>query len=135
LLSILLIGALGLLGVGLAYFVFIGVRALYRSAKRIASDAGHGRSAGPRAILRMAVWAAFFGIYYGFLYFLGRRMGWWALIPGAVGGVAMILSLLQTDRLLTVQRAPAWQQLGMAFTVVLVIAAMIAATWVAAVGG
>jgi hypothetical protein len=134
LLPILLIGALLLLGAGLAYFIFIGVRAIYRGASRTARDAGHAASgAGQRAILRMAVWAAFFGIFYGFLYFLGRWLGWWAVLPGLAGGVAMIVSLLQADRLLTVQRGAAWQQVGIALTIVVVLAAMVSVTWFAAV--
>jgi membrane associated rhomboid family serine protease len=81
----------------------------------------------------MAVWAAFFGIFYGFLYFLGRRMGWWAVLPGLAGGVAMILALLQADRLLTIRREAAWQQVGIALTIVVVLAAMVSVTWFAAV--
>ena len=133
-LPILLIGALLVFGAGLAYFIFIGVRAIYRDASQTARDAGHAKGgAAQRAILRMVVWAAFFGIFYGFLYFLGRRMGWWAVLPGVAGGVAVILSLLQADRLLTIRRGAAWQQVGIALTIVVVLAAMVSVTWFAAV--
>jgi hypothetical protein len=135
LLPIALAGALLLFGAGLAYFVFIGARAIYRSASGTARGAGHDPgSAGQRAIVRMVVWAAFFGIFYGFLFFLGRRMGWWAVLPGIAGGVAMVLSLLQTDRLLTMRRDGRWRpQLRIGLIVVLVLAAMISVTWFAAV--
>jgi len=126
-------GALLLFGAGLAYFVFIGARAIYRSASGTARAAGHdASSAGQRAILRMVIWAAFFGIFYGFLYFLGRRMGWWAVLPGAAGGVAMVFSLLQADRLLSIPRGGR-QQLAIGLTIVLVLVAMISITWLAAV--
>jgi len=121
-------GALLLFGAGLAYFVFIGARAIYRSASGTARAAGHDAgSAGQRAILRMVIWAAFFGIFYGFLYFLGRRMGWWAVLPGAAGGVAMVFSLLQADRLLSIPRGGR-QQLAIGLTIVLVLVAMISIT-------
>jgi len=126
-------GALLLFGAGLAYFVFLGARAIYRSASGTARAAGHDPgSAGQRAILRMVIWAAFFGIFYGFLYFLGRRMGWWAVLPGAAGGVAMVFSLLQADRLLSIPRGGR-QQLAIGLTIVLVLVAMISITWLAAV--
>jgi hypothetical protein len=132
-LPILLIGALLLLGGGLGYFIFLGVRAIYRGASHTARDAGHAhRSAGRRAALRMTVWAAFFGIFYSFLYFLGRRMGWWALVPGLLGGIAMIFSLLQADRLLTIHRGEAWQQFSIGLTIVVVLATMASVTWFAA---
>ena len=132
-LPIVLSGALLLFGAGLAYFVFIGARAIYRSASGTARAAGHDAgSAGQRAILRMVIWAAFFGIFYGFLYFLGRRMGWWAVLPGAAGGVAMVFSLLQADRLLSIPRGGR-QQLAIGLTIVLVLVAMISITWLAAV--
>ena len=58
-----------LLGVGLGYFIFIGVRAIYRGASATAQQAGHSpASAGRRAILRMLVWALSFGLLYFFLY-------------------------------------------------------------------
>jgi hypothetical protein len=133
LLPIVLSGALLLFGAGLAYFVFIGARAIYRSASGTARAAGHDAgSAGQRAILRMVIWAAFFGIFYGFLYFLGRRIGWWAVLPGAAGGVAMVFSLLQADRLLSIPRGGR-QQLAIGLTIVLVLVAMISITWLAAV--
>ena len=100
----ILIGVLGLFGIGLTYFVVIGVRAIYRAAAQTATEAGHRRgSAAVRAVIRMTVWALFFGAYYLFVYVLGRRLGWQAAIPAAVGLAAMVWTLLQADRLLTIR--------------------------------
>ena len=128
-------GAL-LLGAGLGYFIFIGVRAIYRSTSQIARDAGYPHaSAGRRAALRMAVWAAFFGLFYAFLYFVGRRIGWWALVPGMLGAAAVIFSLLQADRLLTIRRGAVREQLSIVLTIVAVIAGLASITWFAASAG
>ena len=55
-----------------------GLSDMFGGASGTALGAGHDPgSAGQRAILRMVIWAAFFGIFYGFLFFLGRSMGWW----------------------------------------------------------
>ena len=72
-LQVILIGVSGVFGVGLLYFIFIGVRAIFRQARRIASGAGHLQSA--------AAWRAQYrawpsgrcssGVFYLFLYFLG----------------------------------------------------------------
>jgi hypothetical protein len=136
LLQAILIGVAGLFGVGLVYFVFIGVRGLFRQARRIASGAGHLQSAAAwRAILRMAVWAVFFGVFYLFLYFLGLRLGWWALIPCAIGLVGMIWGLLQADRLLIVRSDDVRQQVGIAATLTGLIAGFVSIIWFAAAHG
>jgi hypothetical protein len=136
LLQAILIGVMGLFGVGLVYFVFIGVRAIFRQARRIASGAGHlQRAATLRAVLRMAVWAVFFGAYYLFLYFLGLRLGWWAAIPAAIGLAGVIWGLLQADRLLTVDRDDVRQQVGIAATLTGLIAGYVSVIWFAAVHG
>jgi predicted secreted protein len=103
----------------LGYVVFLAVRALFRQARGIARDAGHPRgSASLRAVLRMTVWAAFFGLYYFFAFTVGKRLGWWA-VPLAVAALAgMIWCLLLADRLLTVKAGDVRQQAGIAVTVV-----------------
>lgn len=100
--AFLLIAALLL--AGLLYFVFAGVRALFRRARQLAREAGHreGRAA-VRAVLRMALWTLFFLLFYLFAFFTGRRLGWWALPPAAAGLVLMIAGLLLADKLLTVR--------------------------------
>lgn len=136
LLQVLLIGVSGLFGAGLMYFVFIGVRAIFRQSQRIASSAGHLRGAAVwRAVLRMAVWAAFFGVFYLFLYFLGLRIGWWALIPAAIGLAGIIWGLLQADRLLTVDAEDVRQQVGIAATLTGLMAGFVSIIWFAAVHG
>jgi hypothetical protein len=136
LLQVLLIGVMGLFGVGLVYFVFIGVRAIFRQARCIASGAGYlQRAATLRAVLRMTVWAVFFGAYYLFLHFLGLRLGWWAVIPAAIGLAGMIWGLLQADRLLTVNRDDVRQQVGIAATLTGLIAGYVSVIWFAAAHG
>lgn len=89
---------------GLLYFVYVGVRALFRQARAIAREAGHREgSATARAILRMALWALFFLLFYLFAFFVGRRLGWWSLPPLVAGLVLMIAGLLLSDKLLTVR--------------------------------
>lgn len=129
----ILIGVLGLSGIGLAYFVFLGVRAIYRDARRTAAEAGHRRAAASvRALVRMAVWALFFGAYYLFVYVLGRRLGWQAAVPSAVALVAMIWALLQADRLLTVRPDAVRQQLGIGAAIALLLAVFASVIWLAA---
>jgi len=129
----LLIGVLGLFGLGLVYFIVIGVRAIYRAARQTAVDAGHRRgSAATRAVIRMAVWALFFGAYYLFVYFLGRRLGWQAAVPSAVGLMAMVWALLQADRLLTIGPGAVRQQLGIGIAVGVVLGIFVSAIWLAA---
>jgi len=98
----LLAAGLGLLGLGLIYFVFIGVRAIFRDARARALGAGHRPvAASLRALLRMGVWAVCFGAFYAYLYFLGRRFEAWAVLPGVLGLAALIWALIQADRVLT----------------------------------
>jgi hypothetical protein len=130
---LILFGVLGLFGIGLAYFVAIGARAIYREARRTAHEAGYPRAAAAvRALVRMAVWALFFGTYYLFVYLLGRRLGWWAAVPSAAGLLAMIWALLQADRLLTVRPEAVRAQLGVGAAVALVLALFASVIWVAA---
>jgi hypothetical protein len=136
LLTTTLIGALGLSGIGLVYFIFIGVRALYREARQTAREAGHRRTAAAwRAVLRMIVWALYYGAFYLFVYFLGRRLGWWAVAPAAVGLAAMIWALLQADRLLTVRPNDLRQQLAIGATLSVLFAGFVSIIWLAARGG
>jgi hypothetical protein len=89
---------------GLLYFIFIGVRALFRQARGIARQAGHREaSATARAILRMTLWALFFGLFYLFAFFVGSKLGWWSLLPVVAGLVLMIAGLLLSDKLLTIR--------------------------------
>jgi hypothetical protein len=136
LLTLLLFGVLGLFGIGLVYFVFVGVRAIYREAWRTAREAGHREaSASARAVLRMGVWALYFGAFYFFIYFLGRRIGWWAIIPAAAGLAAMVWALLQADRLLTIRSDDVRQQLGIGASLTGLIAIFGSIIWFAAHGG
>ncbi|HTS52187.1 MAG TPA: hypothetical protein VMH26_02845 [Burkholderiales bacterium] len=129
----ILIGGLALFAIGLAYFVILGVRAIYRDARRTASEAGHRRvAASVRALLRMAVWALMFGAYYLLVYVLGRRLGWQAVLPSAVGLVAMIWALLQADRLLTIRPDAVRRQFGIGAAIAVVLAVFVSAIWLAA---
>jgi len=75
-LAALLTGIALLFAMGLLYFVFIGVRAIYRSTYKVAREVGHASvAASMRAVVRMAVWAAFFGVFYAFLYVLESAGG------------------------------------------------------------
>ena len=92
-----------LLLAALLYLVFIAARALLREAQGIARAAGHPQgSATLRAVLRMVAWAAWFGVFYLFAFFVGKRLGWWAAPPVVAAFAGMIWSLLLADRLLTV---------------------------------
>ena len=128
----LVLGVLALFGVGLVYFLFLGVRAVYRDSQRTAIEAGHPRAAALRAVLRMTTWALFFGAYYLFVYFLGRRLGWWALAPSLAGLAAMIWALLQADRLLTVRPGDVREQLGIGATLAALLGVFAVVIWFAA---
>ncbi len=111
----------------LLYFIFVGVRALFRDARRIARQAGHReRSATVRAILRMTIWAAYFGVFYLLAFLVGKRLGWWAVAPVVVALAAMIWSLLLADRLLTVAPGDVRQQTGIAIAVVAIFGIFVA---------
>jgi len=108
----------------LLYFILLGARALFRGACRIARQAGHRpRSAAVRAILRMVIWAAYFGAFYLLAFFVGKRLGWWAVPPVLLALAAMIWSLLLADRLLTITPGHFRQEMGigLAITLILVI--------------
>jgi hypothetical protein len=106
-----------LFGAALLYFVFIGVRALFREARSIARGAGHTQgSAAVRALVRMTVWAVFFGLFYLLAFTLGKRLGWWAVPLVLAALAAMIWCLLLADRLLTVVPGDVRQQAGIAVT-------------------
>jgi len=112
-----LIGVSALLLAALLYLIFLAVRALYRQARAIARAAGYRqRSAALRAALRMTVWAAFFGLFYLLAFFVGRRLGWWAVPLVLAALAAMIWCLLLADRLLTVPPGDVRQQAGIAVT-------------------
>jgi hypothetical protein len=106
----------------LLYFIWLGGRALFREALGIARQAGHRpRSAAVRAILRMAIWAAYFGAFYLLAFFVGKRLGWWAVPPVLLALAAMIWSLLLADRLLTVTPGNVRQQMGIGLTIALIL--------------
>lgn len=112
-----LIAVSALFAAALLYFIFVGVRALFREARSIARGAGHAPpSASVRAVLRMGVWAVFFGLFYLLAFYLGKRLGWWALPLVLAALAAMIWSLLLSERLLTVVPGDIRQQAGIAVT-------------------
>jgi Ca2+/Na+ antiporter len=117
-----------LLLAGLLYFIYVGVRALFRQARQIAREAGH-REAGAtaRAILRMTLWALFFGLFYLFAFFTGRRLGWWSLPLVVAGLVLMIAGLLLSDKLLTLRPDNGRAQSVVGGTLVTLLALFIAA--------
>ena len=100
--GVLLLGVLFL--IALLYFVYIGVRALFREARRISMQAGHTEgSATLRAALRMLVWALFFLAFYFTGFLMTERIGWWAM-PGSVAAlVVMVGGLLVAEKVLTVK--------------------------------
>jgi hypothetical protein len=128
----------GLLGVGalflaaLLYFIYVGVRALFRDARQTAREAGYrDRSATLRAILRMTIWALFFGTFYLLAFFVGKRLGWWALPVAMLALVAMVWGLLLADRLLTVAPDDLRQQAGIGVTVAILLALFAGVIWIA----
>jgi hypothetical protein len=132
-LTFILIGSGALAGAGLGYLAFLGARAIFRESRQTARDAGCREGAATtRAVLRMIVWASFFGIYYFFLFFLGRSIGWWAALPALVGLAAMIWGVLEADRLLTVRPEAVRQQFGIAATLTALIAGFVSVIWWAA---
>jgi hypothetical protein len=67
-----------------------------------------------------------------FVYVLGRRLGWQAAIPSAVGLMAMVWALLQADRLLTISPDAVRQQFGIGVTIAVVLAVFVSVIWLAA---
>jgi hypothetical protein len=111
--ALIAVGALLL--AALLYLIFLAARALFRQARGIAREAGHRRgSATLRAVLRMSVWAAFFGLFYLLAFFAGKRLGWWAVPLVLAALAAMVWGLLLADRLLTVPPGDVRQQAGIA---------------------
>jgi hypothetical protein len=101
----------------LLYLIFLAVRALFREARGIAREAGYRQgSATLRAVVRMTVWAAFFGLFYLLAFSVGKRLGWWAVPLVLAALAAMIWGLLLADRLLTVAPGDVRQQAGIAVT-------------------
>ena len=114
-----LIAAGALAVAAVLFFAFLGARALFREARQTAREAGHRSvSATLRALLRMSVWAAFFGLFYLLAFYLGKRLGWWAVPLVLAALAAMIWCLLLADRLLTVPPGDLRQQAGIAAALV-----------------
>ena len=127
-----LIAVSALFLLALLYFIYIGVRALFREARRVAREAGcREGSASARAIVRMAIWAAFFGTFYLLIFFVGKRLGWWALPLGAVGLVGMIWGLLSADKLLTIPPGDLRQQMIIGGTVTILLLVFVGTIWLA----
>ena len=132
-LPVILISVGGLVAAGVAYLAFVGGRAIFRESRRAARDAGCREStARLRAVLRMFIWALFFGVFYFFLFFLGRRLGWWAVLPVLLGLAGMIWGVLQADRMLTLRPGAVRQQFGIAATLTVLIGAFASVIWLAA---
>ena len=127
-----LIAVSALFLLALLYFIYIGVRALFREARRTAREAGYREgSATARAILRMLIWAAFFGTFYLLIFFVGKRLGWWAFPLGAIALLAMIWGLLSADKLLTIPPGDVRQQMVIAGTVTILLLVFVGTIWLA----
>jgi hypothetical protein len=114
-LSVLVVAAL-------VYFIFIGARALFREARQTAREAGHQVGAATvRALARMSAWAAFFGLFYLLAFYLGKRLGWWAVPPVVAAFAAMIWCLMLADRLLTTPPGAGRHQAGIVATILSVL--------------
>lgn len=116
-----LAGFLILALMALSYFAFLGARAVFKQAHRLAREAGYeGAGAEFRAALHMAVWAALIVGFYLIAFAAGRRLGWWAFPPVAVLFVVTIGGLLLADRLLVQSaRRGASAGLGVSLTLLL----------------
>jgi hypothetical protein len=129
--GLLLVGAVFLLA--LLYFVYAGVRALFREARDIARHAGHrDASATLRAMARMTVWALFFLAFYLAAFFLGRRLGWWGVPAGMGAFVVMVAGLLLAEKLLTVRPGDARADVGIGAAVTGILGLFAVVIWVAA---
>ena len=128
--SLIAVAALFLLA--LLYFIYAGVRALFRDARQTAREAGYrDRSAMVRAALRMTIWALFFGTFYLLLFFVGKRLGWWAAPVAGLALVAMIWGLLLADKLLTVPPTERRKQAGIGATVAVLLVLFACVIWLA----
>lgn len=129
--GLLLVGGLFLLA--LLYFIYVGVRALFREARQIARQAGHSEGAATvRAAVRMAVWSLFFLAFYFAAFLLGRRLGWWGVPAGAVALVVMVGGLLVTEKLLTVKPGDTRGDVVVGATVAGILALFAVVIWVIA---
>jgi hypothetical protein len=129
--GLLLVGGLFLLA--LLYFIYAGVRALYREARQIALQAGHPEGgATVRAAVRMAVWSLFFLAFYFAAFLLGRRLGWWGVPAGGAALVVMIGGLLVTEKLLTVKPGDVRGDVVVGTTLTGILALFAVVIWVAA---
>jgi hypothetical protein len=125
-----------IVGAGVAWLGAVGARAIFRSSVATAREAGHaGMSASTRAVLRMVLWALAFLALTLFLHFVGKRMGWWALVPGIAALLAMIAGLLQADRLLTVPRESCVQFLVTLLVCLVLLAFLFGGAWWAVSSG
>ena len=123
----------GLILALLLYLVALAARALFRQARALASEAGH-RPAGAaiRALLRMAAWSSFFGLFYLAAVMLGRRLGWLALPAVAVGLAGVIAGALTADRILTMAPEDRRGNLVVGATVLGLLAIFASVAWWAA---
>lgn len=129
--GLLLVGGLFLLA--LIYFIYVGVRALFREARQIARQAGHREgSATVRAVLRMGVWSLYFLAFYLVAFTLGKRLGWWGVPAAAAALVAMIGGLLVAEKLLTVRPGDGRADIVIGSTVASILALFAVVIWVAA---
>jgi hypothetical protein len=98
------IGVSSVVLVGLVYLGARGAHRLFRDARRTALQAGHRpRSAAARAALRTVLWVLYFAAFYAAVYLLGRRMGWWVILPASAALALLVAGLLRADDLLTVR--------------------------------
>ena len=105
---------------------------MFRDARRTAREAGYREgSATARAILRMLIWAAFFGTFYLLIFFVGKRLGWWAFPLGAIALLAMIWGLLSADKLLTIPPGDVRQQMVIVGTVMILLLVFVGTIWLA----
>jgi len=117
LIQTLVVGAVGLVLLGVAYLGALGARALFREARRTAREAGHQpRSAAIRATVRMVFWSLYFAAFYFAVYLFGKRLGWWVIVPALVAVALLIAGLLRADELLTVRPGDVRRQIGIGAT-------------------
>jgi hypothetical protein len=129
--GLLLVGGLFLLA--LLYFIYVGVRALFRDARDIAREAGHkDGSATARAVVRMTLWSLFFLAFYFAAFLLGARLGWWAIPAGAAALIVMVGGLLVAEKVLTVRPGDGRADLVIGSTVTAILGLFVVVIWVAA---
>lgn len=126
-----LIAVVALLAPAFLYLICIGVRALFREVRDKARRAGHGASAGARAIAYMLAWSALFVVFYLLTFYFGKALGWWAVPPVAVAFVLMIGGLLLADELLTLAPENRRRIVLIGGTLASLVAVFAAAIWIA----